>query len=52
MRDAALGDEIEDVVRPVLDGDVWILAPLSATSSTTALWSVEVENFGAVQPSM
>ena len=30
----------------------WILAPLSATSSTTALWSVAVENLGAVQPSM
>src|ERR1017187_8604660 len=30
----------------------WIFAPLSATSSTTALWSVAVENLGAVQPSM
>ena len=30
----------------------WIFAPLSATSSTTALCSVAVSNFGAVQPSM
>src|SRR5690606_23634577 len=30
----------------------WILAPLSASSSTTALWSAEVESLGAVQPSM
>src|SRR3984893_7289065 len=30
----------------------WILAPASATSSTTAEWSVVVVNFGAVQPSM
>jgi hypothetical protein len=30
----------------------WIFAPFSATSSTTALWSVAVENLGAVQPSM
>src|SRR5881396_761618 len=28
----------------------WILAPFSATNSTTALWSVGVLNFGAVQP--
>ncbi len=30
----------------------WILAPLSATSSTTAEWSVVVSNLGAVHPSM
>ena len=30
----------------------WIFAPFRATSSTTALCSVAVENFGAVQPSM
>ena len=30
----------------------WIFAPLRATSSTTAEWSVAVSNFGAVQPSM
>ncbi len=28
----------------------WILAPFMATSSTTALCRVAVENFGAVQP--
>ncbi len=30
----------------------WIFAPFIATSSTTALCSVAVSNFGAVQPSM
>ena len=30
----------------------WIFAPFIATNSTTALCSVAVLNFGAVQPSM
>ena len=50
--EAALGDEIEDIGAQFWTVMYWILAPFIATSSTTALCRVEVENFGAVQPSM
>jgi len=50
--ESAFGDQIENIGRPVLHGDVLDFgALLSATSSTTALCRVVVSNFGAVQPS-
>ena len=50
--DRALGDQVVDVVRPVLDGRVADVRAGLAINSTTAECSESDEYVGAVQPSM
>ena len=46
-----LGDQVVDIVGPVLDRGVADPRPRLAITSTTAEWRLSVEYIGAVQPS-